>query len=55
MGINIINGYLQIISHIVTILGLPLAFYSFYYERNKERKEENMVYLMRWMISIFIL
>jgi hypothetical protein len=39
MEIKILIEYLQAISYIVTIFGLPLAVFLFYHERKKERKD----------------
>jgi hypothetical protein len=37
MNIHLVNDYLQLAAHAVTILGLPLAIYLFYQEKHKER------------------
>ncbi|MGB5157786.1 hypothetical protein [Desulfobacterium sp. N47] len=39
MNIASINEYLQIITSVVTILGLPLAVLLFYLEKRKERRD----------------
>lgn len=39
METTILNDYLQMITSVVTILGLPLALYLFYSDKKKERKE----------------
>lgn len=39
MSVALLNDYFQIVANLVTILGLPLAIFIFYQEKQRERRD----------------